>query len=131
MRNLFIIAILLVAAFMAGWFKIQRDGEHTTIEINRAEIRGDAKRAIGRGKDFLDRRDQQYDQQQYVETLPGAASGPGYDPQYDRSYSPPYAEYAPQGNTEPQPNAPPFYPGPVEYSGQADPYQQSSPYPRR
>ena len=60
MRNLFIIAILLLAAFMAGWFKVNRDGDQTTIQINRAEIRDDARRAINKGRDFLDQREQQY-----------------------------------------------------------------------
>lgn len=65
MRNLFVIGMLLVAAFMAGWFQINREGDRTTIEINRSEIRGDARKAIERGRDFLDHREQQYaDQQQ-------------------------------------------------------------------
>jgi hypothetical protein len=67
MRNLFIIGMLLVGAFMAGWFKVNRDGERTTIEINRNEIRGDARNAINRGREFLDRRDQQYADQQYAD----------------------------------------------------------------
>lgn len=67
MRNLFIIAMLLVGAFMAGWFKINRDGDSTTIEINRNEIRSDARNAINRGREYLDRRDQQYADQQYAE----------------------------------------------------------------
>ena len=64
MRNLFIIGMLLVAAFMAGWFQINREGDRTTIEINRAEIRSDTRQAIDRGRDFLDRRDQQYTESQ-------------------------------------------------------------------
>ncbi|QDV68460.1 hypothetical protein Poly24_21690 [Rosistilla carotiformis] len=55
MRNIFILGILVVAAFMAGWFTIDRDGEQTTIKINRDEIRQDAKVAIERGKEYLDR----------------------------------------------------------------------------
>ena len=55
MRNLMIIGMLLMAAFMAGWFKINRDGENTTIEIKRGEIRQDAERAITRGREYLDR----------------------------------------------------------------------------
>ena len=57
MRNLMIIGMLLVAAFMAGWFKINRDGENTTIEINRNEIRQDAESAISRGRAYLDQYD--------------------------------------------------------------------------
>ncbi len=55
MRNIVFIGMLLSAAFMAGWFKIQRDGENTLIEINRSEIRNDARRAIERGREILDR----------------------------------------------------------------------------
>ena len=44
---------------MAGWFQIHREGDRTTIEINKSEIRSDARRAINRGSDFLDRREQQ------------------------------------------------------------------------
>ena len=60
MRNLFIIGILLVGAFMAGWFKVNRDGESTTIEINRSEIRSDARTAIDRGRDFLEHEEQEF-----------------------------------------------------------------------
>ncbi|MEM9828241.1 MAG: hypothetical protein AAF958_16745 [Planctomycetota bacterium] len=59
MRNLLVIAALGVAAFMAGWFQIHREGDETTIRINRKEIRSDARAAIDRGKEILDRRDQE------------------------------------------------------------------------
>lgn len=55
MRNLFIIGMLLVGAFMAGWFKINREGDQTTISINRSEIRQDTRKAIDRGREILDR----------------------------------------------------------------------------
>ena len=42
--------MLLAAASTAGWFQIQRDGEHTRIDINRA---------IEKGREILDRRDAQ------------------------------------------------------------------------
>lgn len=64
MRNLFIIGTLLMGAFMAGWFKVNRDGQRTTIEINRDEIRGDTRNAIARGREYLQRRDQRYNDQQ-------------------------------------------------------------------
>ena len=38
---------------MAGWFKVNRDGDRTTIEINRSEIRQDARKAIDRGRELL------------------------------------------------------------------------------
>ncbi len=53
MRNLFIFAVILLGAFMAGWFKVNRDGDRTTIEINRGEIRQDARKAIDRGRELL------------------------------------------------------------------------------
>ena len=77
MRNLLIIGMLLVGAFMAGWFQINREGDRTTIEINRNEIRSDTRKAIDRGRDFLDRRDQQY----------ATPSQPAYDDQ-GRAYWP-------------------------------------------
>lgn len=57
MRNLFIIAVILMGAFMAGWFKVNRDGDRTTIEINRSEIRQDARKAIDRGRELLHERE--------------------------------------------------------------------------
>ena len=59
MRNLFIIAVILLGAFMAGWFKVNRDGDRTTIEINRGEIRQDARKAIDRGRELLHEHDQE------------------------------------------------------------------------
>ncbi len=59
MRNLFIIALMLGGAFMAGWFTINRDGDRTSIEINRDEIRHDTRHAIDRGRQLLDREGQQ------------------------------------------------------------------------
>ncbi len=53
MRNLIVIAMLLVAASMAGWFKIHRDGDRTTIEINKDEIRQDTRGVIDRGREIL------------------------------------------------------------------------------
>jgi hypothetical protein len=54
MRTIFVVGMILVAAFMAGWFTIQRDEEGTTIRINRDEIRGDTRQAIDRGREFLE-----------------------------------------------------------------------------
>jgi len=128
MRNLFIIGMLLVAAFMAGWFKIQRDGERTTIEINRTEIRNDTRTAIDRGREFLDRRDQEYadqqfaDQQQQVWPQEQVAAqqdawGTTYDSRqpayYDPNYSP-QNQQVPNQSFDPRqanPYAPqPYYP---------------------
>lgn len=55
MRTIFVLGLVLVCASMAGWFTINRDGGETTIKINRDEIRNDAKTAINKGRDYLDR----------------------------------------------------------------------------
>ena len=123
--------MLLVGAFMAGWFKINRDGERTTIEINRTEIRGDTRKAIDRGREFLDRHEQQYDDQQYAEqgqqTWPQErvatqqdAWGTNFDYQQQPNYN--YQTQPYQGQTQDQ-----------RYPAQAiDPrqqYQQQQYYP--
>lgn len=123
MRNLFIIAMLLVGAFMAGWFKVNRDGESTTIEINRTEIRSDARKAIDRGRDFLDRREQQYaeqhgsdpNQQDWPQTQVAAQTDP-----WGRPYD---AQQQPQMYRDPH-----YYPQdqrpPSQGSGRPNPYSQ-------
>jgi len=58
MRNLFLLVVIAAAAFAAGWFTICRDDEHTTIRFNRDEIRNDARLAIDRGREILNRQDQ-------------------------------------------------------------------------
>lgn len=58
MRNIIIIGMLLAAASTAGWFRIQRDGDNLSIDINRAEIRGDTAKMIERGREILDRQEQ-------------------------------------------------------------------------
>ena len=73
MRNLFFLVLVLIGAFMAGWFTIDREGDRTLIEINRSEIRNDARQVIDRGRELLDRAEQLpesegerfYDQQVY------------------------------------------------------------------
>ena len=55
MRTIFVIGILLLCAFVAGWFTVQRDEEGTTIRINRDEIRQDARQAIQKGVSTLAR----------------------------------------------------------------------------
>lgn len=54
MRNLFLLAIALLAAFMAGWFTVDREGDRTRIEIDGGEIRSDTREAIDRGRELLD-----------------------------------------------------------------------------
>lgn len=100
MRTIFIVGILLVCAFMAGWFTVHRDDEGTTIKFNRDEIRGDTRQVIDRGREFLDRnRDQVYDNgsgyEDQVAQRPHFDNGqPGYNPQGQ--------QYGQQPSTDPQ-----------------------------
>ncbi len=44
---------------MAGWFTIDRDGDRTTIQIDKSEIREDARGALEKGREFIDRREEE------------------------------------------------------------------------
>ena len=71
MRTIIVIALILVCASMAGWFSINREDGETTIRINRDEIRQDARAAIDRGKNYLDRKDgEQFASQQQGQLQP-------------------------------------------------------------
>lgn len=59
MRTIFILGLLIGIAFLAGWFTIDRQAELTTIQINKSEIREDAKKAIERGREYLERQEEQ------------------------------------------------------------------------
>jgi len=59
MRNIFIIGMLLVGASLAGWFTIEHDGEDTGIKFDTSEIRNDIGKLREKGRDYLDRREQQ------------------------------------------------------------------------
>ncbi|TWU55143.1 hypothetical protein [Rubripirellula reticaptiva] len=129
MRNLIIIGMLGVAAFMAGWFKINRDGDSTTIEINRAEIRSDARKAIEKGREVLDRREQE--DQRYAND-PNASYGqpPGqFPPQGQQPYPPQGEPY--NGNNgfgQPASYAQPGYPPPSYGSPYPQGQSQQQPY---
>ena len=66
---------------MAGWFTVERDGDHTRIEIDKQAIRSDTRQAIDKGRDILDQREQERlaQQQQGGPTgwPPAAAPMPG------------------------------------------------------
>ncbi len=94
MRTLFVIGILLVCAFLAGWFTVQRDDEGTTIRINRDEIRGDARQAIDRGRELLDRDGRPMTSEQ-VARQPYGDNAPA-------TYDPPANQYQPQPPIDPQ-----------------------------
>ncbi|TWU47448.1 hypothetical protein Poly51_52480 [Rubripirellula tenax] len=130
MRNLIIIGMLGMAAFMAGWFKINRDGDRTTIEINRAEIRSDTRKAIDKGREVLDRREQE-EQQRYAEQQ-GEPQGQGYPQppvtQYnDRGFGQPASYGQPNAYGQPDAYGRPSYP-PPSY-GTPYPQQQQGPPP--
>lgn len=140
MRNLLLLGGLIVAASMAGWFSVDRNDGETTIKINRTEIRNDAKQAIDKGRDYLNRRDNpNYRGEQgygYVnesgrDSYPGQ-SPPNQDLRYDygqyggqpagTSAEQPlrYQEYGPQ---QPASGAPSRYP--VQSAGNPQQYQYS------
>jgi len=124
MRNLLILGMLAVAAFMAGWFKINRDEESTTIEFNRAEIRSDARRAIDKGRDILERREQQ-DRAAYENQASGPPPNPsgfGQPAGYVESAYPPASGY--RSDRYP----PPPYDSSSQYASPA-PYSPASQYP--
>lgn len=59
MRTLLLLGLAVGGAFMAGWFTIEREGDQTRIGINKTEIRNDARQAIDKGRDLLDKREQE------------------------------------------------------------------------
>lgn len=100
MRNLFIIVILAGVAFTAGWFTIDREGDKTTIQFNRAEIRQDTRRVIDKGREILDSRDQQFagDRQQPQQDPRYADRNGGFQQQDQRYQQPNFQQSAPQQN---------------------------------
>ncbi len=100
MRNLFIIGVMVGGAFMAGWFTINREGDRTTIEINRGEIRNDTRNAIDRGREFLDRQQQQNQDDSNNWTEQPYPTEDSYAPQEQIARQPPWQ----QGSTNPQEN---------------------------
>ena len=59
MRSLLLLGLAVGGAFMAGWFTIDRNEGRTLIEINRDEIRADTRQAIDKGRDLLEKREQE------------------------------------------------------------------------
>lgn len=78
MRTILLLGLAIGGAFMAGWFTIERDGDKTRIEINKTEIRSDARSAIDRGRDILDERQREQAAQQAAQQQGGyPAQGQG------------------------------------------------------
>jgi hypothetical protein len=63
-RNVIFLVMVVGAASMAGWFTINREGDQTSIQINRDEIRSDTWRAIDHGREYLDQHEQRLASQQ-------------------------------------------------------------------
>jgi hypothetical protein len=114
MRNLIIIAMLAGVAFMAGWFTIDRNGESTTIQFNRAEIRQDTRRVIDKGREILDNRDRQFANEQQQQQDPRYADRNGGFQQQDQRYQQQgyqqqgYQQQGPQQNGYQDPNQAPW-----------------------
>lgn len=98
MRTLLLLGLAVGGAFMAGWFTIERDGDKTRIEINKTEIRQDTRQAIDKGRDLLEKREQERlarEQQQQQQS--GYATGQGgWPPQAAPIQDTGYAGYPPQ-----------------------------------
>ena len=121
MRNLLVLGLMIGGAFMAGWFTIDREGDRTTIEIDRSEIRGDARKAIDKGRELLDQRERE----RAAEEQASAAGDPTTADQQINPYQ--SAQY----HQAPDPRA--SYPGDQQvgdqYSGERYPRQPYSPAP--
>ena len=75
-RTLLILGGVAIAAFMAGWFTIDRSENETTIRFNRDEIRADASKAIAKGKELLDQNGRQMDDPNFAD--PNFADPPAF-----------------------------------------------------
>ena len=85
-RTIVILGILLVVAFMAGWFTIQRDDNETTIRFNRDEIRADTRKAIAKGRELINQnveepsgQEQLFDGQLFGEPQQATRTIPAWD----------------------------------------------------
>jgi hypothetical protein len=140
MRKILFIGGIIGAMFAAGWFQIHREGNETMIKINRDEIRTDAKRAIVKGRELLDRGEQeierreiQMSEQDYVTQRSqydtNQYPAPQYNPaQYDPSQYPP-THYSPSQYPNQQ-YTNQSYPAPANQPGQYQaPRNESARYP--
>lgn len=92
MRNLLILGMLACGAFFAGWFTIERDGDRTRIEINKAEIKGDIGSLKERGREYLDRQDERRGDA-YVDDQRSQDQRSQYDDRYDPNPRTDYRSY--------------------------------------
>ena len=118
MRTLFVFGLIATAAFLAGWFTISRDDEHTTIRFNRDEIRNDARGAIDRGREILNKKiqGQPGDGTELVNQSEFPNQPQQYQPEYPERYSP--SPYQPAGYQQPtsyQPDQPSHHQAPQQW----------------
>jgi len=104
MRTILLLALAAGGAFVAGWFSVERDGDRTRIEINKSEIRSDARQAIDRGRELLDRREREQRAREHGGYdaangwPPAGPNPPGTAPPADsRMNQATYPEYYPNG----------------------------------
>lgn len=119
MRTLLLLGLAIGGAFMAGWFTIEREGDQTRIGINKAEIRSDARQAIDKGRDLLDKREQEaLARQQQNANFNNGSNGwpPQTAPVQGAAYNAP-TPYNPNGYQ--QPYAGQAQQGQGQYGGQA------------
>ena len=109
MRTIFIIGLVLVCAFMAGWFTVHREDGETTIKLNGDEIRNDTRNVITKGKDILRRNDgDQFSPQQQLQ--PGQSVPASWAQQPQQQQNP--NQFQQQGQQYPQ----------QQYAGQQQQY---------
>lgn len=113
MRTLLLLGFAVGGAFMAGWFTIDRNDGRTLIEINKDEIRADTRQAIDKGRDLLEKREQERLARQQQ-------SGGGFP---DQATWPQQGDWASQSGGVQGTG----YAGPVPYSAQT-PYSGQPPY---
>ena len=135
MRTFFVIGLVIVCAFMAGWFTVHRTDGETTIRINRDEIKSDTRAAINRGREFLNEKvpqdgHQNYSQGQYAQgqhqfqnQVPAAPAGYRY-PQSNQQ--PPYLNQPlNQQPTQPATNQGYYYPNDPNATRPLAPWEQA------
>ncbi len=112
MRNLMFLGMLLVGASMAGWFTVNRQGDRTTIEIDQEEIRDDARSALSRGRELLNRVESDGGVEGIVESAWGNEWQQGAAPDAQIAQQPQW------------PQQPPAWPQQQQQNWQQQPYQQ-------
>lgn len=120
MRNLMVLGMLLVGASMAGWFTVNRQGDRTTIEIDREEIRDDARSALSRGRELLNRVESDGGVEGIVESAWGNEGQQGSFPDAQIAQQPQWPQQPQAWPQQPQQN----WQQQPQQNWQQQPYQQ-------